>query len=127
MKNKTTGARLECAAAAAAIVTGIVLLIYSNSVKDPNALVPALLILGGAVAALAFITEIHFVSIFPGVFFMAALAAYLGSQLGNIAGRLSGNGIGLTGTSLPAIIVFSCLTLLAAVLAIISAFLPSKK
>ena len=127
MKNKTIGSWLQCAAGALALVTAIALIIYSGAVKDANSLVPTLLIIGAAISAAAFFTGLHPLAIFPGVLFMAAAATYLGSQLANISGRLSGNGIGLTGTSLEALTVFAVLMVLAAALSIAAAFLPDRK
>ena len=127
MKIKTAGAWLECAAAAVALVTGIVLLIYSNSVNDPNAVVPVLLLIGCAVAAAAALSDLHFAAILPGVFFTAALTLYISAELNNISGRISGNGIGLTGTSLEAIIAFSVMMAVSIVLAIAASFLPTRK
>ncbi len=120
---KTLGFYIGLISAAIALITGIALLIYGNAVKDFYAIPPVILIIGAVVAAVGLLKNIHFLAIVPGVCYMASVALYVTSQIGNISGRLSDTGFGATGTTLEMLIAFCVLMVAAAILALVASFM----
>lgn len=65
--------------------------------------------------------------ILPGVCYMGAAATYISSQLVNISAKISGNGLGETGTSIPMITFFVIAMLITIIFAILSSFMKQTK
>lgn len=127
MKKKALGFYIGFVSAAIALITGVVLLIYGNVVGDAYAVSPAILMIGAVIAIVGLLKNIHFLAIVPGACYMAAVAMYVTSQLGNISGLLSETGFGATGTSLGMLILFCVLMVVAALLAAVSSFMEQNK
>ena len=122
-KKKAIGFYVGSASAAVALITGVFMLVYTNVVKDINLLPPVLLLVGVVIAAIGLVKDIPALAILPAACYMASLAFYLSSQLNNISGRLSGNGIGVTNTTLGMLILFCVLMGVGALLALVASFM----
>ena len=122
-KKKAKGFYIGFISAIIALITGVVLFIYGNAVGDSYAVAPVVLAVGAIVAIAGLLKVIHFLAIIPGICYMASVALYVTSQVGNISGQLSETGFGATGTSLGMLILFCALMVIPALLAIISSFM----
>lgn len=124
---KTLGFYIGLISAAIALITGIALLVYGNVVGDFYAIPPVVLIIGAVIAAVGLLKNVHFLAIVPGVCYMAAVALYVTSQIGNISGRLSDTGFGATGTTFEMLIAFCVLMVVATLFALIASFMKQYK
>ena len=126
-KKRSVGFTIGILSAVIALAVGIGLLIYGRAVGDNYVVTPAVLIIGALVAMLGLFRDISVLAILPGAAYMVALGLYIGSQMGNISGRLSDTGFGATGTTLEMLIAFCALMLVAVLLALVSSFMDSYK
>lgn len=126
-KKKSLGFSVGFVSAIIALITGVALLIYGAVVGDAYAVSPALLVIGALIAGAGLLKDIHFLAIFPGICYMAAMGLYISSQLGNISGQLSETGFGATGTSLGMLIAFCVLMGVATILTLVSSFMQQYK
>lgn len=126
-KKKTFGFYVGFASAVITLITGIVMLIYTNAIQDTYPAPPVVLLVGAVIAIIGLVKNISFLAILPAACYMASLGMYVSSQLNNISGRLSGNGIGVTNTTLGMLILFCVLMGVGALLALVASFLPSYK
>lgn len=122
-KKKALGFYVGSLSAVITLVTGIGMLIYTSVIRDTYPLPPVLLLLGAVIALIGLVKDISFLAIFPAACYMASLGLYVSSQLNNISGRLSGNGIGVTNTTLGMLILFCALMGAAALLAMAASFM----
>ena len=127
IKKKSLGFCIGFVSAAIALITAIVLLIYGGAVGDFYAIPSVILVIGAALGVVGLMKNIPALAICPGVCYMAALALYVTSQMGNISGRLSDTGFGATGTTLEMLITFCVLMVVATILALVASFMKQGK
>lgn len=126
-KKKALGFYVSSVSAVITLITGIVMLVYTSMIKDIYLVPPVILVVGAVIAAIGLWKDISFLAIFPAACYMASLGMYVSSQLNNISGRLSGNGIGVTNTTLGMLILFCVLMGAGALLAMIASFMRQYK
>lgn len=102
-KEKPLGFYIGLVSPVLSVIVAIIILLYGMSVNDFYAIPPVLLLIGAGCACVGLFCKIHFFMILPGVCYMGAAATYISSQLVNISAKISGNGLGETGTSIPMI------------------------
>lgn len=123
MLQKKAGFYIGFVSAIIALITGVALFIYGNAVGDSYVVAPVVLIVGAFVGIVGHLKSIHFLAIIPGICYMASVALYVTSQVGNISGQLSETGFGATGTSLGMLILFCVLIVVSALLAVVASFM----
>lgn len=126
-KKKAPGFYVGSVSAVITLITGIVMLVYTNMIKDIYLAPPILLVVGAVIAAIGLWKNVSFLAIFPAACYLASLGMYVSSQLNNISGRLSGNGIGVTNTTLEMLILFCVLMGVGALLALVASFMNQYK
>lgn len=127
IKNKAIGYYVSCASAVIGLISGVLLWIYGTAVDDFYAVPPCLLIIGAILVGISLAKHIQWMAILPGCCYIGSFAIYLSSQLDNISGRISNNGIGITGTSLNAMFTFFGLMLTATILSVIASFMKQSE
>lgn len=126
-KEKPLGFYIGLVSPVLSVIVAIIILLYGMSVNDFYAIPPVLLLIGAGCACVGLFCKIHFFMILPGACYMGAAATYISSQLVNISAKISGNGLGETGTSIPMITFFVIAMLITIIFAILSSFMKQTK